>query len=224
MTQHFKESRIVRFHSEIIHFLFILSLVTFSNLTTRADEIEKRASIQDIFEEFTYTETKEANYPYFSIKTNVIPWIGTIPNLNGEIKVSDLISIDLSLWWCPWKISEKYSLKTFAFLPELRFWLAPDWKGHFFGLHFTAGWYNLRLNQDRYQDYDRPALGAGLTYGYFFEFNENWGMELFLGAGYINLLYDRYYNIPNGALIDKRTTSYWGIDRLGITVSYRFSK
>ena len=164
------------------------------------------------------------SYPLFSLKTNIVPWLATIPNIGGEIKTAGPISVDLALWWCPWKISEKYSLKTFAILPEVRWWFNPEWKGHFLGLHLTAAWFNLRYNKDRYQDYDRPLLGAGLTYGYFFEFNREWGLELNIGVVYMNMQYDRYYNIPNGALIDQRKTSYIGLDRLGITFSYRFPK
>ena len=42
------------------------------------------------------------------------------------------------------------------------------------------------------------------------------------GAGYANMKYDTYYNIDNGALIETKSRNYWGITRLGISLSYHF--
>lgn len=161
--------------------------------------------------------------PRWSLKTNVIPWLAMIPNITGEVRLNTHIAVDLGLWWCPWKISDKYSLKIFAILPEGRWWINDEATGHFFDVHLTCAWFNLRFNNDRYQDTDRPLLGAGIGYGYLFRLNENWGIELSIGAGYFNMKYNTYYNIPNGAYNDTRRTSYWGIDRAGVSVVYRFT-
>ena len=32
--------------------------------------------------------------------------------------------------------------------------------------------------------------------------------------------YDRYYNLPNGAMIDRRTSGYFGIDLAGVSFYY----
>lgn len=202
---------------------FIFTVSFFINPNLFSQERYVKPVSEDINKEINFSNYIPS-YPLFSLKTNIIPWIATVGNLGTEIKLNPHISLDLSLWWCPWKISDKYSLKTFAILPEGRWWISNDWRGHFLGLHLTAAWFNLRYNSDRYQDNKRPILGAGFSYGYYFEFNKNWGLELMIGAGYLNMSYDRFYNISNGALIDKRTTSYWGIDRIGITLCYRFPK
>lgn len=49
---------------------------------------------------------------------------------------------------------------------------------------------------------------------------ERFGMEFTLGLGWVNMRYNRYYNIPDGALIDRSVTNYFGIDRIGVSLRY----
>lgn len=160
--------------------------------------------------------------PGYYVKSNLIPWAATIANIKGEISFGHKWSIDLGLWYCPWIVSQKHSLKTLCILPEGRWWLKDNRYGHFLNFHLTASWFNLRFGDYRYQDTNRPAFGAGIGYGYKLMFNDNWGMEFTIGAGFLSLKYDRYYNILNGAKIDTRITSYWGIDRLAVSFVYKF--
>lgn len=160
--------------------------------------------------------------PEFAIKTNPLLWMITDMNIEGEIFFNPHISASLNLIWCPWFLSQKFAVRTFALLPEARWWLHDNESGHFFGLHLNLAWYNLRMGNYRYQDSSTPLLGAGVTYGYKFRLTENWGIELGIGAGYNYLRYDRFHNIDNGALIDTRKTSYFGIDRLTLSISYKF--
>ena len=160
---------------------------------------------------------------YLGVKTNLAAWAGTILNIAADVQVSEHISVELPLLWCPWYVGSKHAVKTFTLQPEARYWLSKPGEGHFFGLHAHAGWFSVRWNRDRYQDTDRPLLGAGISYGYLLPFNAHWAGEFTLGAGYANMKYDTYYNIDNGARIDTRTKNYWGITRVGISVVYRFN-
>ena len=159
----------------------------------------------------------------FSLKTNILPWLTATPNIGVEFAFENKWSTDLDIMFAPWKISEKYSLKTIAILPEIRYWFKNNISGSFINIHFSAAWYNLRFNRYRYQDNDNPLLGVGLGYGYRLNISSRFGMEFTIGAGYVILRYDRFYNKENGALIDSRKTSYWGIDRLGISLVYYIS-
>lgn len=168
-------------------------------------------------------ETKAPENPAIhtaNIKTNLIPWLATVANLGIEFTFSQKISANLDLWYCPWKISEKRSIKTVQILPEVRYWLKDFTKGSFFNIHLTCGWYNIRWGENRYQDADTPMLGGGIGYGYKLPLNQKWSFEFTIGAGYFFTKCDKFYNRPNGALIDTRNTSYFGIDRLGVTVVY----
>lgn len=160
---------------------------------------------------------------YVAVKTNLAAWAGTIMNLAADVQVSEHFSVELPVLWCPWYVSDKHAVKTFTIQPEARYWLSKPGKGHFFGIHAHVGWFNVKWNRDRYQDADRPLLGAGISYGYLLPFNEHWAGEFTLGAGYANMRYDTYYNIDNGARIDTRTKNYWGITRVGLSVVYRFN-
>ena len=160
---------------------------------------------------------------YLGVKTNIAAWAGTILNIAADVQVSEHISVELPILWCPWHIGSKHAVKTFAIQPEARYWLSKPGMGHFFGVHAHVGWFNVKWNRDRRQDADRPLLGAGISYGYLLPFSEHWAGEFTLGAGYANMRYDTYYNMDNGARIDTRTKNYWGITRVGLSVVYRFN-
>lgn len=154
------------------------------------------------------------------LKTDVLPWLMTIPNIGVEYTFKNHWSANLDVWYCPWMISEKYSVKTAAVLPEIRYWLKSNIKGSFFNLHLNVAWYNVRFNTNRYQDEGHPLMGAGIGYGYRLNFSSRCGMEFNVGFGFAYTRYNRYYNIANGALADTRVTTYWGIDRAAITFVY----
>lgn len=168
-------------------------------------------------------ETAFSSGRYLAVKTNLAAWAGTIMNLAADVQVSEHFSVELPVLWCPWYVSDKHAVKTFTIQPEARYWLSKPGEGHFFGVHAHVGWYSVKWNRDRYQDTDRPLLGAGISYGYLLPFNEHWAGEFTLGAGYANMKYNTYYNIDNGARIDTRTKNYWGITRVGLSVVYRFN-
>ena len=154
------------------------------------------------------------------LKTNVFPWFLTIPNIGTEYVIGEKWSASLDILYCPWKLSNKFSVKTVALLPEGRWWLKTNQKGSFINIHLNIAWFNVRANNYRYQDTSRPLLGAGIGYGYRLEINPKWGVEFEIGAGMANAKYHTYYNIPNGALKDTRVSTYWGIDRLAVSFTY----
>lgn len=163
-----------------------------------------------------------ASEGYIALKTNVPFLAVAIQNLALEIKVHEHISVDFPVMWSIGDIERKHGLRTIAFQPEGRWWLESAGKGHFFGLHVHAAWFNLKWEDTRYQTEQCPLLGAGISYGYKLPFSAHWGAEFTLGAGYAGMKYDTYYNIENGAQLDTRKRNYWGITRAGASLVYRF--
>ncbi|MCH5240747.1 MAG: DUF3575 domain-containing protein [Muribaculaceae bacterium] len=155
-----------------------------------------------------------------SLRSNLLPWVLTIPNIGAEYLINDKWSVAFDVLYCPWKISDKFSVKSVALLPEGRWWIKKCRKGSFLNIHLNIAWFNVRANRYRYQDSNRPLFGAGIGYGYHLEINKRWGIEFEIGAGMANMRYDRFYNVKNGALKDTRVTTYWGIDRAGIIFTY----
>ncbi|WP_373873741.1 DUF3575 domain-containing protein [Bacteroides uniformis] len=160
---------------------------------------------------------------YMALKTNVpFDAIGAL-NLGYEVQVHRKMTLDIPLTWSLWDAEREHALRIAALQPELRWWTGSEvGSGHFFGLHAHMAWFNLKWEENRYQDNGRPLLGAGLSYGYKLPLGEHWGAEFNLGLGYANMKYDTYYNIDNGAKLNTRVRHYWGITRLGASLIYRF--
>lgn len=190
--------------------LFLSFSILFGTLTCAGAETE----------EFATRAPLQSNNQEILLSTNILPWGLAIPNIAGEYLFSEKWSLALDVMFCPWKISDKFSVKTVALLPEARWWLKNNRKGSFFNIHLNLAWFNVRANSYRYQDAGRPLLGAGIGYGYRLELNRKWGLEFEIGAGMANMKYDRFYNVKNGALKDTRVSTYWGIDRAAVKVVY----
>lgn len=157
----------------------------------------------------------------WGIKTNLPAWALVVANVAAEYRFADHWSVELPLYYSCWTTARTYRFRTFAVQPSLRYWLAPEWKGHFFGVHLTGGSFNISTDtKTRYQDVN-GMYGVGIDYGYAFRLSERWGLELNLGAGLIHTRYNAYYNIDNGARFDTRTKNYWGVTRCGISIIYR---
>ena len=160
---------------------------------------------------------------YLALKTNVLYDACALLNLAVEMQVSKKITVELPLTCSLWDLESEHGVRTVALQPEARWWIGNETgQGHFVGLHAHVAWFNVKWNDNRYQDVGRPLLGAGLSYGYKLPLSEHWGTEFTLGLGYANMKYNTYYNIGNGALLDTRVRHYWGITRVGASLVYRF--
>lgn len=160
---------------------------------------------------------------YIAAKTNIAYHAALVNNLAVEVQVSKHLSVELPIIWSSSEFNDKHALRAFAVQPEVRWWMSEAGRGHFFGLHAHVAWFNVKWDNNRYQDVDRPLLGGGLSYGYLLPLSAHWGAEFTLGAGYANTKYDTYYNIDNGALFSTDDTKhYWGITRVGLSLVYRF--
>ena len=156
------------------------------------------------------------------MKTNLaFDAIGAL-NLAYEVQVHKRMTLDIPVTWSLWDAQREHALRIVALQPELRWWMGDEpGRGHFFGLHAHAAWYNAKWEDNRYQDEGRPLVGAGLSYGYKLPLGEHWGAEFNIGFGYANTKYNTYYNIENGAWINTRIRHYWGPTRVGLSLVYR---
>lgn len=157
----------------------------------------------------------------WSFKTNIPAWALVVANAAVEYRFSEHWSVDFPVYYSCWTTARTYRFRTLAIQPSLRYWLSPEWKGHFFGVHLTTGQYNVSIdNNTRYQDVN-GMYGIGLDYGYGLNLSEHWGLEFNIGAGYIYTKYNSFYNIDNGALFNTSVKNYWGLTRCGISIIYR---
>lgn len=173
----------------------------------------------------TETIPEKAAYSWesgrWSVKTNIPAWALVVANVAAEYRFADHWSVDVPLYYSSWTTARTYRFRTLAVQPSVRYWLKPEWKGHFFGVHLTAGQFNISVDKNtRYQDVN-GMYGAGIDYGYALKFSDHWGMEFNIGAGYIYTKYNSYYNVKNGTRFDTNVKNYWGVTRCGISLIYR---
>ena len=120
---------------------------------------------------------------YLALKTNVIYDACALLNLAVEMQVHKKITVELPLTCSLWDLGDKHGVRTVALQPEARWWIGNETgRGHFVGLHAHVAWFNVKWNDDRYQDTDRPLLGAGISYGYKLPLSKHWGAEFNLGV------------------------------------------
>lgn len=113
-------------------------------------------------------------------------------------------------------------------LPEARYWLKSENQGVFFGAHAGFSYYNYATpGKLRYQDRDgnHPAYGGGLTVGYRLPIRRSspWQFEFSAGFGIYHLDYDKFNNSPNGLLVGHGKRTFYGVDNVAVTLSYRFN-
>ena len=183
--------------------------------------------IADISEYQEYPITTTTPGTLLAIKTNLAAYIFGILNLGVEVPLGKHVSFDLPIYYSPYTLGNAYRFRILATQPEFRYWFGETMKGHFIGLYGTGGWYNISFNKrDRYQDRNgnTPAWGGGLSYGFALPLNQRWGLEFTAGAGYLNLKYDTFYNIKNGAKFDTQRKSYYGLTKLGVSITYNLTK
>ncbi len=164
---------------------------------------------------------------FAAVKTNLAALGLLVANLGVEFSLGRGFSLDFPFYYSPYDITSKFRVRILGAQPELRYWLNSDrpGDGHFFGLNGTISGFNISFpGSDRFQDSERALWGVGLSYGYALSFgsDKRWGLEFNIGAGYMNYHFDTFKNVYNGRLINTQEKSYWGITRVGLSLTYKF--
>ncbi len=169
----------------------------------------------------------EYRYQFIALKTNLAVLGLLVANCGVEFSFGRGFSLDLPFYYSPYDITSKFRVRVLGTQPELRYWFRSDQPGdgHFFGNNGAVAGFNVSFpHTDRFQDPERALWGLGLSYGYGFNFGvgKHWGLEFNIGAGYMNYHLDTFDNVYNGKLMNTKRKDYWGITRVGISLTYRF--
>ena len=170
-----------------------------------------------------------------AVKTNLVYWATTTPNIGVEVALSPKWTIDVSGGYNPWTFSNNKKWKHWLVQPELRYWLCEKMGGHFFGLHLNGGQYNMGninanfnmlgtdfslLKDSRYEGW---FVGAGFGYGYAWMLNQHFNLEAEIGVGYNYSHYDRYECATCGSKVEKdKNHNYIGPTKAAINLVYTF--
>ena len=167
--------------------------------------------------------------PAVGIKTNLLYDATSTLNLGVEFRTGRRTSFDMSANWNPFSFSDNRKWKHLLIQPEFRYWTKETFSGHFLGLHAHYAYYNIGgLPNSIFSDYMAThrfqgwLAGAGLSYGYRWNFTRNWGMEATLGVGYAYLNYSKYECVTCGKKLGDATRHYFGPTKAGITLIYTF--
>ncbi len=164
-----------------------------------------------------------------AVKTNLLYWATTTPNLSLEIGLGERTTLELTGAYNPWTLNKESNkkIKHWLVMPEFRYWFCERFNGHFVGLHPGYTFYNLsgvqipfygRSTKDhRYQGW---AAGIGVSYGYSWVLGKRWNLEATLGIGYAYTNFDRYECATCGKFKGKEHTHYFGPTKAGISLIY----
>lgn len=176
-------------------------------------------------------EQEEKQIPSVGIKTNLLYDATSTFNLGIEFRTGRKTSLDISGNWNPWTFSENRKWRHALVQPEFRLWTKETFSGHFFGLHAHYAYYNVgRLPKSIFSDYMAEhrfqgwLAGAGISYGYRWNFTRNWGLEATIGVGYAYMDYSKYECGTCGKKLGDETKHYFGPTKAGITLIYSFGK
>lgn len=160
---------------------------------------------------------------YWALKVNVPYAAAVVQNLEFEAQVARKWTVSLPVMWSVSDLTNDHGLRTIALQPEARWWEGKRLgEGHFVGFHANLAWFNLKWDDTRYQARHTPLMGAGISYGYKLPLSAHWGAEFSLGVGYAYMKYDKFYNIDNGAKFGTGSRHYFGLDRVAVSLVYRF--
>lgn len=154
----------------------------------------------------------------YAIKTNTLSWLTLTPNIEGEIKIADRYTGNLSVNYRPWHVlSDNKKVTGICIQPEVRYWFCQTYYKHFMGVHVNYADYNAGLKKHRYQGF---LIGGGITYGYQMILSERWNMEFSVGAGFARMDHDVYDRPRCGAFLTHEKKNYFGITKLGVSLVY----
>ena len=174
-----------------------------------------------------------------------VPQFGYAPTPNLSIEYlpkSGHITPVLEVTWSPWRNDSRS--KTWIihnFLLEGRYYIIGDaFTGHYFAAYTNLGTYDLQFNSTKAYLADKwgKTYGFGLGWGYVKRFTSEsrWKWEVNAALGLLHSDYDKYHDAeswaePGNTYFNwhenpadyrryKNHLNYWGVTRLGFSISY----
>jgi hypothetical protein len=162
----------------------------------------------------------------WNLKTNLLSDAAMTLNGGVEFRTGDRTSLDIPLSYNSWTFSENRKWKHVLVQPEIRLWGRQTFDGSFFGVHAHYASYNVGNLPRPFSAYMREhrfegwLVGAGVSYGYLWNFNPRWALEATLGVGYAYLDYDRFICSRCGEHLGGGMKHYFGPTKAGVSLIF----
>ncbi len=135
------------------------------------------------------------SYAQTYIKGNVTTALLLMPSFGVETRLADNITFQFDFTASFWESFNHGPQKFIFATPEFRYYTKEIGSGFFAGVNGGMAWFEMQKynywNTDKYQK--GHALLVGATIGYKWNLNDHWGIEAFLGGGFIQSHYKGYY-------------------------------
>ena len=164
---------------------------------------------------------KDAGEYRLALRANLLRWATLTPDLGVEWRINSSWGIVANGSWTSWSWNDKdrrYALWEVS--PEIRYYTGKEKRGYL-GVMYHLGEFNYKLGDTGKQgDYQ----GGGITGGYTLDLNRALSLDFHAGVGYTRADYDKY-QVTEGIRVrrDCGTKNYWGVNRLGVTLVWKFN-
>lgn len=173
---------------------------------------------------FLLLGTTSASAQQTALKTNLLQWATTTPNVSAEFALGRHFSMETGGSYNAWKFDNGMKLNLYMARLELRYWTCRKFEGHFVGIHGHYGHFNIGLIPflPAMTDYIYRGdfYGGGLSYGYHWALGRRWGIEAVIGGGYVNLQYGKYRCVECAEKAGDYKQNYFGVTRAAISLIY----
>ena len=163
-----------------------------------------------------------------AIKTNLLYWGTTSPNLQLEFGLSKKTTLELGAGFNLFEFSDNKKFKHVLVQPEYRYWFCERFNGHFLGVHahgaqFNTGGFDIPVGRlDTFKDsrYQGYLYGGGISWGYQWVLSPRWNFEASIGGGYARIHYDKYPCATCGSKEADGKENYWGVTKGALSLIY----
>ena len=208
--------------------------------TVPADEL--KVPVQDLpIRVPSVSPLAPVQYPLFAVSTNLLYDLAGLvrpmswtPNFAIEVPIGQKFSV-YGEYDFPWWVTKENDKAWQVLKWDLgaRWWFSKHnandpmdvLRGHFLGLEFGAGYYDI---EPQHQGYQGEFQMVTLEYGYAFRLAPRWRLDLCVGAGWLGTHYRYYKGTTDDVHLiyqeDGRIPWYFGPTKAGVSIKYIFTR
>ena len=176
-----------------------------------------------------------------AVKTNLLYWSTTTPNLGVEMRLADRYTFNLEGGYNPFTLDNSKEtnrkIKHFLVTPEIRYWFCEAFNGHFVGINANYSQFNISavgipeifyslsepagfIGMEKDKRNEGWAAGGGITYGYQWILGKRVNLEATIGLGYWYTDNEEFDNRKCGLFQKSYNRHLLGLTKCGVSIIY----